>query len=100
MPSIAAICFQPCCSRAQPQLSLLPYIAAEIILALDHLHGLGILHRDLKPENILLGSDGHVCLTDFGLAKDFGHGLNDQADEDAARASTICGTQEYMVRQI
>jgi hypothetical protein len=40
-----------------------------------------------------------VCLTDFGLAKDFGYGLNDQAEEDAARASTICGTQEYMVRQ-
>jgi ribosomal protein S6 kinase beta len=73
------------------------FCAAEIILALDHLHGLGVLHRDLKPENILLGSDGHVCLTDFGLAKDFGHGLNDQDDEEA-RASTICGTQEYMVR--
>ena len=44
---------------------------AEIILAIEHLHIHGILHRDLKPENILLGSDGHVCLTDFGLAKDF-----------------------------
>ena len=37
---------------------------------------------------------GHVCLTDFGLAKDFGVGLND--DEENQRANTICGTQEYM----
>lgn len=73
------------------------FYLAEIILALDHLHTAGVLHRDLKPENILLGSDGHVCLTDFGLAKDFGPGgLND----DEERANTICGTQEYMAPEM
>jgi serine/threonine protein kinase len=43
--------------------------AAEIILALDYVHKLGIIYRDLKPENIMLGRDGHVLLVDFGLSK-------------------------------
>eukprot|EP00977_Amphora_coffeiformis_P008200 scaffold1834_cov175-Amphora_coffeaeformis.AAC.6 len=72
------------------------FYLAEIILALDHLHQLGIIHRDLKPENVLLGADGHVVLTDFGLAKDFGQGsLNEEE-----RALTICGTQEYMAPEM
>lgn len=71
------------------------FYLSEIVLALDHLHTLGVLHRDLKPENILLGSDGHICLTDFGLAKDFGEGRLD--DE---KALTICGTQEYMAPEM
>jgi len=35
------------------------------------LHEHRILHRDIKPSNILLKSDGHICLSDFGLAVDF-----------------------------
>eukprot|EP01050_Picozoa_sp_SAG11_P046733 SAG11_NODE_24074_length_378_cov_1.250896_1_plen_43_part_01 len=42
---------------------------AELSLALGHLHSLDICYRDLKPENILIDSDGHVKLTDFGLAR-------------------------------
>lgn len=64
------------------------FYAAEMVLALEHLHSKGIIHRDLKPENVLLGADGHICLTDFGLAKEM-------TDEDDS-TSTMCGTNEYM----
>ena len=41
----------------------------EIMIGLDHLHSKNIIYRDLKPENLLIGSDGHIRIADFGLAK-------------------------------
>ncbi|RAL45859.1 hypothetical protein DM860_006013 [Cuscuta australis] len=49
--------------------SVIRFYLAEIILALEHLHGLGIVYRDLKPENILIQQSGHVTLTDFDLSR-------------------------------
>ncbi|GMI01769.1 hypothetical protein TrLO_g3125 [Triparma laevis f. longispina] len=56
-----------CASRRLPEDRMMFY-AAEIVLAVDHLHEMGIIYRDLKPQNVLLRADGHVQLTDMGLA--------------------------------
>ncbi|THU74138.1 hypothetical protein C4D60_Mb04t30180 [Musa balbisiana] len=44
------------------------FYAAEVLIALEYLHMLGIVYRDLKPENILIRSDGHIMLSDFDLS--------------------------------
>lgn len=44
-------------------------IAGEILLALEHIHTLGVVYRDLKLENVLLDLQGHVRIADFGLSK-------------------------------
>jgi serine/threonine protein kinase len=68
------------------------FFAAEITLALGHLHQHGIIYRDLKLENILLDGEGHVALTDFGLSKD-------QCD-DSHMAETFCGTPVYVAPEV
>ncbi|KAK9742749.1 hypothetical protein RND81_03G195100 [Saponaria officinalis] len=44
------------------------FYAAEVLLALEYLHMLGVIYRDLKPENVLVRDDGHIMLSDFDLS--------------------------------
>ena len=43
--------------------------AAELVLALSHLHFLNVIYRDIKPHNIMIDKEGHVILIDYGLSK-------------------------------
>jgi len=67
------------------------FFAAEVVVALAHLHSHGIVYRDLKPENVLLDSEGHIKLIDFGFAKVL---------EPSERAYTMCGTPEYIAPEV
>ncbi|XP_066288618.1 eukaryotic translation initiation factor 2-alpha kinase 1-like isoform X2 [Branchiostoma lanceolatum] len=43
----------------------------EILQGVNYIHSQGLMHRDLKPPNIfLIGEDEHVCIGDFGLARE------------------------------
>ncbi len=64
-------------------------IGIEMCLALRHAHDRGIVHRDIKPGNLLMAKDGHVKLSDFGIARLFG---NARLTNDG----NVLGTAEYM----
>lgn len=68
------------------------FYAAELLLALEHLHKNNIIYRDLKLENVLMDHQGHLALTDFGLSK--------QNIDATGGATTFCGTAEYIAPEL
>jgi serine/threonine protein kinase len=75
----------------EPRVQLM---AAQILDALDYLHGKGITHRDVKPDNILIHSHSpfQVKLTDFGLSK--------IVDTEETFLRTFCGTLLYCAPEV
>jgi hypothetical protein len=44
-------------------------VADDVLAALEHAHGRGVVHRDVKPHNVLLDGEGRAKLADFGIAQ-------------------------------
>ncbi|MXV91080.1 MAG: serine/threonine protein kinase, partial [Acidimicrobiia bacterium] len=67
-------------------------IAFEVAAALAFAHRAGIVHRDVKPQNVLLSTDGHVKVTDFGIATMVGAGPSAGLTE----TGSVVGTAAYL----
>ena len=68
-------------------------LARELLEALDHIHGAGIVHRDVKPGNVLIAPEGTAKLTDFGIAQ----------PEGATRLTStglVLGTRSYIAPEV
>lgn len=65
----------------------LPFIAANLVNALDGLHKAGIIYRSVQPECIHINDSGHVILIDYGVSK---------VGCVGGKTYTLCGVPEYL----
>jgi serine/threonine protein kinase len=67
----------------------------DVLGALEHAHGFGLVHRDIKPENIYL-SGSHAVLADFGIAKAV---AGQRGDHAITNPGETVGTPAYMAAE-
>ncbi|CAN7975000.1 unnamed protein product [Ixodes persulcatus] len=69
------------------------FYCAQVVLAVDTIHGMGFVHRDVKPDNMLLDARGHLKLADFGTCM--------RMDADGlVRSDTAVGTPDYISPEV
>ena len=63
--------------------------ALQVLAALSAAHRRNVIHRDIKPQNVLVAEDGHLKVTDFGIAR---------AGDDAGmtEVGSVIGTAQYL----
>lgn len=54
--------------KSLPVGQILDFVS-QVASGIAYAHENGIVHRDVKPSNIMVGADGHVKITDFGIAR-------------------------------
>ncbi|MFM8001965.1 MAG: protein kinase domain-containing protein, partial [Actinomycetota bacterium] len=66
-------------------------VMIEVASALSSAHQSGVVHRDVKPGNILVSTTGQVKVTDFGIARALGAGV----EEGLTQTGAVMGTATY-----
>jgi serine/threonine-protein kinase len=64
-------------------------VVAQTAAGLHAAHLAGLVHRDIKPGNLLITCDGHVKITDFGIAHVAG-------SSPVTRTGMLVGTPAYL----
>src|ERR1700723_3049692 len=75
------------------------HLGQQILSALSEAHSHGIVHQDLKPGNIMVGSNQHLKVLDFGLAKVF-ESAESAATESSPQFDECGGTFPYMAPEL
>lgn len=74
-------------------------LGEQMMLALTHAHGQGVIHRDMKPDNVFLLAQGgvklHVRILDFGIAQ-MVEGNDYKECNFQTKPGSIVGTPRYM----
>ncbi|HSG82262.1 MAG TPA: protein kinase [Gemmatimonadota bacterium] len=73
-----------------PSLQEVERVLLEAAAGLGYAHKRGVIHRDVKPANILIDAEGHVHLTDFGIAKAL------VGSTHLTETGAVIGTPQYM----
>jgi serine/threonine protein kinase len=73
-----------------PSLEEVERVMLEAAAGLGYAHKRGVIHRDVKPANILIDAEGHVHLTDFGIAKAL------VGSTQLTETGAVIGTPQYM----